>query len=275
MPVHNRIEYTKRCLKALRNQTYKEFQIIIIDDGSKDSTKKVLREEFQEVEILTGDGNLWWTAAINKGIRYALKNDVEYIITLNNDTIPEKKFVEKMIFWAEKKPKSLLGALTVNIHTKLPVYGGEIIDWKNAKAKFYLDSLTENQRKGIYKVTHFPGRGLLIPSYVFKKIGLFDEIHFPHYASDYDFTHKAVRFGFDIYCNYDSILYVYNETSGNQQYRRSKSLKNYINYLFTIKGGGNLIYFSLYTFRNAPWYYVMTFLLKGYIQRIVGYWLKK
>ncbi len=69
-----------------------------------------------------------------------------------------------------------------------------------------LDKLPKDQQKGLHKVTHFPGRGLWIPRKVFDVLGLFDEKKFPHYYADYDFTHSAVRAGFEIYCNYDARL---------------------------------------------------------------------
>jgi len=274
IPVHNRKEFTRNCLLSLRQQTYKYFKVVVIDDGSTDGTEEMLTNEFPEVYIIKGDGNLWWTAATNLGVKYALENNVDYILTLNNDTIATEDFLEKMVYWAERTPKSLLGAFALDANTKQPVYGGEIINWKWANSKFLLDILPKEQWYGLHEVTHFPGRGLLIPAEVFKKIGLYDAKHFPHYAADYDFTHKAIRAGYKVYCNYDAKLLIYPDASGNIENRKKKSLKNYYNHLFGIKGGGNIIYNWRYAVFNCPKEYVLFYLIKTNLQIIFGYWIK-
>jgi len=275
IPVHNRKEYTKNCLLSLRAQTYKEFKTIIVDDGSTDGTAEMLEQEFPEVHVIKGDGNLWWTAATNLGVKYAIENNAEYILTLNNDTIATEKFLEKMIFWAMQTPNALFGAFAIDVETKKPIYGGERINWKLANSKFLLDILPKEQWHGLHEVTHFPGRGLFIPSDVFKKIGFFDEKHFPHYAADYDFTHRAIRAGFKVYCNYDSKLYIYPDVSGDAENRKKKNIKNYYNHLFGIKGGGNIFRFTKYAVKNCPQKYFLQFLIIGCIRRIIGYIIKR
>ena len=61
IPVHNRKHFTRDCLLSLRKQTFQNFTIIVIDDGSSDGTGEMIQKEFPEVVLLHGDGNLWWT----------------------------------------------------------------------------------------------------------------------------------------------------------------------------------------------------------------------
>jgi len=274
IPIFNRIEYTKGCLLSLYKQTYKNFKIVVINDGSTDGSGKVLERDFPSVHVINGDGNLWWTAATNLGVKFALKNGADYILTLNNDTIATPDFLEKMMYWAEKKPNSLLGAFAIDAETRDPDYGGEIIDWKKAKAYKVLETLHLDDRVGLKPVTHFPGRGLLIPSFVFKEIGYYDQFWLPHYAADYDFTHRALKSGFSIYCNYDAKLLVFPAASGDKDLRNNKNFGNYLKHLFSIKGGGNIKYFTIYTFKNCPVKNIPFFLIKGIITRIFGYWRK-
>ena len=271
IPVYNRRRFTQECLISLSRQTCRDFKIIVIDDGSTDGTDQMIKDEFPEVILLHGDGNLWWTKATNLGIKYALNQDAEYILTLNNDTILSEDYFEKMIFHASKKKDALLGSLALDYKTQNPVYGGEIINWKKAKFDSLLTRLEPDKYQGLHKVTHFLGRGLLIPSVVFKKIGLFDENNFPHYLADYDFTHKAVRNGFDIYCNYDAKLFMFTEESGDYKNRKIKSIKNYLNHLLGMKGGGNIKTFVIYSIKNCPRKYLVNFLIIGLFKRIFGY----
>lgn len=260
---------------SLKKQSMDRFKTIVVDDGSTDGTADMIKQQFPEVYILFGNGNLYWTAATNVGIRHALKQgDADYVMTLNNDTIATENFIEEMFHGAMQKPNSLLGAFAINAVSNKPMYGGARINWKTNTTKNLLDIIPSEKHKGLHKVTHFPGRGLLIPRKVIETIGLFDEKHFPHYLADYDFTLKASRAGFDIYCNYGSKIYTYPEESGDQKNRMNKSLRNYYNHLFGIKGGGNLKTYTIYILRNCPKKYLLYVLLDGYIRRIFGYLIK-
>lgn len=275
IPVYNRLEFTKNCLLSLRKQSYKNFKVIVIDDGSTDGTEEILKNEFPEVHVIKGDGNLWWTAATNLGVKYALENNAEYILTLNNDTIAFPDFLEKMIYWAEQKPNALLGAFAVDYNSNNPVYGGEKANWKFATAINLLKILPIEKQFGLHAVTHFPGRGLLIPTVVFKKIGLYDEKYLPHYAADYDFTFKAKKYGFEIYCNYDAKIFIYPEASGDKQNRLKRNLTNYYNHLFGIKGGGNLKNIYFLVVRYCPKHIIPLSLSIAFLRRIFGYWKPK
>jgi GT2 family glycosyltransferase len=274
IPVFNRKNFTRACLESLRKQTFKDFRTIVIDDGSTDGTGTMLKLDFPEVIVLDGDGNLFWTAATNMGVRYALRNGADLVMTLNNDTVAPNDFLEKMVYWSEQKPNGLLGALGVDAVSNDPYYGGEIIDWKWSSGTFLLDILKEEERKGLHEVSLFPGRGLLIPRKVFDAIGLFDEKTFPHYAADFDFTLRARRNGFNVFCNYDAPLYIYPNESGDLMNRKSKSPMRFFNHLFGIKGGGNLRIYTLYVLRNCPPAEIPLALIVGYFRRIGGYWLK-
>jgi len=271
IPVHNRKLFTRDCLISLRDQTCKEFNIIIIDDGSIDGTEDMIKSDFPEVILLKGDGNLWWTKAINLGVEYALKQEAEYILTLNDDTVLFEDYIEKMVYWSSKKKDVLLGSFAFDFNTKLPLYGGEIIDWKKAKFMSLFEHSRVDNLSGLHKVSHYPGRGLLIPSKVFLKTGFYDEKNFPQIGADIDFTFRAEKNNFEIYCNYDAKLYVRFEESGDYQLRKDKSLKNYYLHLFGRKGGGNLKIFVIIAIKNCPKKYLTSFLIIGILKRIFGY----
>jgi GT2 family glycosyltransferase len=278
IPIHNRKDFTRACLCSLRRQSCHGFNIVIIDDGSSDGSSQMIEEDFPEVKLLRGNGNLWWTGATNVGVKYALQHGAKYIMTLNDDTIASEDFMEKMLFWAGIRPDALLGALMLSAETKEPVNGGSIVNWMTAGSTHLLDILKPHERHGLHEVSHLPGRGMLVPAKVFSKIGLFDGEHFPHYAADDDFSHRASRAGFRVFCNYDAKLFVYLDASGDAELRKHKSLKNYYHHLFGTKGGGNLKRFTIFAFRNCPKQYLVLFLPIGLIRRVFGYlrdWLSE
>ena len=86
--VKNRLPFTRRCLADLSAQHGVDVTTIVVDDGSTDGTLDMLARDFPSTVVLRGDGDLWWTAATNLGVAWALKRatDADYVLTLNNDT---------------------------------------------------------------------------------------------------------------------------------------------------------------------------------------------
>ena len=271
IPVHNRVKLTHECLLSLHQQTRNDFKVVVIDDGSTDGTSEMIYAEFPKVSVLQGDGNLWWTRATNIGVQYALDRGAEYLMTLNDDVVATDDFVEKMMSWVQREPKVLLGAIALEHDGRNPVYGGEIINWKLASRIQLLDVLKAEEQHGLHQVAHLPGRGLVIPAEVFRKIGLFDADHFPQSFADYDFTRRAIRTGYRAFCNYDAKLLVYRDSVASLSSRKDKCLKNYFNHLFGIKGGANLVFFFFYAVRNCPKHVLPLYLTIGFIRRIFGY----
>jgi GT2 family glycosyltransferase len=271
IPVHNRLSLTRECLLSLHRQTRSGFKIVVVDDGSTDGTSEMIKLEFPDVSVLRGDGNLWWTRATNIAVQHALDCGAEYVMTLNDDVIATEDFVEKMMFWAGREPKALLGAIALEHAVRVPIYGGEIINWKLASRTRLVDILRADEQHGLHRVTHLPGRGLLIPAEVFRKIGLFDAEHFPQSFADQDFTHRATRAGYGSFCNYDARLLVYPDSITSLASRKDKCLKNYFNHLFGIKGGANLVFFFFYGVRNCPKHILPLYLTIGFTRRIFGY----
>ncbi len=278
-PVYNRKNFTQNYLKALRKQTVKDFKTIIIDDGCTDGTAEMIEKEFPEVILLREKGDLWWTAATNIGVKYALKqDDITYVMTLNDDTLPYEDYIEQMLISAKKHPNALFGAFTVDAHSGEPLYGGKPIDWKKCVFNNLIKKPFEKEYTGLHEVNTFPGRGLLIPIKVFRDIGFYDEKNFPQTVADDDFTLRATNFGYKIYCNYDARIKEYPEESGGVSIRAEKSLKNYYLHLFGFKGEGNLKWFTIFIIKNAPKKYLLQCLIIGNGRRIVGYlrdWIKE
>jgi GT2 family glycosyltransferase len=275
IPVYNRWHYTQACLEALRKQTFRAFQTVVVDDGSTDGTAGHLADAFPEVTVLKGSGNLYWTAAVNLGIAHALAQRADRVMTLNNDTLPPPDFLARMHGQSLVHPNALMGPLELDAGTGKVLYGGERINWLKATAEPLPGTAATGQGGGLHPVDWLPGRGLLIPAAVFATSGGFNARTFPHYFADLDFTRTALRHGFPLYLNYEAKLLTYPEASGDRQNKARKSLRNYYNHLFGIKGGGNLCDFTRFARRHCPWPYLPSYVLLGSLRRIGSYFLRK
>jgi GT2 family glycosyltransferase len=111
IPVHNRRQVTLSCLHHLQqNGDLARYKAIVVDDGSTDGTGTAIKQQFPTVIVLTGDGNLWWTGAIAKGMQYASEQGADYFFWLNDDCLPAAGAIAKMVQFMQTNPRSLVGA---------------------------------------------------------------------------------------------------------------------------------------------------------------------
>lgn len=209
IPIHNRLDITKKGLESINcslayykangNNSYL-YKIIIVDDGSTDGSADWIKNNYLDVIVLPGSGDLWWSGAINMGARYAIENlGSDYILLWNDDTICSEDYFYEMeqllinnpqyhdciivskIYWQHKSnllfnfgcyfnPKT--GKKTIIGLNKVDVYNEIIsVDWAG-------------------------GMGTLIPAKAISTLNYFDDKSFPQYYGDIDFFLKAKNKGF-------------------------------------------------------------------------------
>ena len=276
IPVHNRLNYTKKCVESVFAQPYINFQLIVIDDGSSDGTYEFFRSEYYDnrrFTIIRGDGSYWWTKCINIGIKVALAESCDYILTLNDDTVMDNDFLVNMLSVAHQG-YHILGACEKKIETHETIYIGTSENWllgRDYPQKRLAEDGTLN------KVTHLPGRGLFFYRDVIEHIGLFDEQNFPQYAADSDYTHRAREYGYELYCNLRAVLYTYpNDSVGKKAKNVSKlNIRETYCYFTSISSLGNLKIFLKYAVRHCPTLYLPIYISMGLMRRVLGFYLKE
>ncbi|HEY8291727.1 MAG TPA: glycosyltransferase family 2 protein [Thermomicrobiales bacterium] len=98
---YNGLRYLVPCLRALAAQTFREFQIIVVDDGSGDGTLDVVRRNFPAIAVVRFPTNGGLARAHNAAIA---ASDGAYVVLLNNDTEPEPRWLERLVAAADASP---------------------------------------------------------------------------------------------------------------------------------------------------------------------------
>lgn len=186
IPVHNRKEITLKCLQHLKQcGDLQQYHTIVIDDGSTDGTAEAINQFYPEVTILTGDGNLWWTGAIALGMKYAMEQQAEYIIWLNDDCLPAQGTLSTLLQFLKTHPNAIAGAACYLGDTDILVENGSV-----GRTRFSASPNT------VVSVETLAGYCTALPISVCSCIGLPNEKRFPHYKGDVMYILKATRSGF-------------------------------------------------------------------------------
>ena len=243
IPVFNRIQFTLKCLATLKAQTYQNFTVVICDHGSTDGSSTLISQQFPSTVILTAEESLWWTGAINVCISYALENAdaADALLTLNNDTELQPDYLQQLVSYSGKYQDAILTSVIHDIKTGDLVEVGFRQNWLLATST-PVDFATHHipNDSNVIALSHASGRGTLFPVSVFNKIGLFDEIHLPHYAADYDFTFKAAKAGFKIYACKHCRVFSHIEATGLTSVLSSFSVKSFLEYFKGMRSPANL-----------------------------------
>lgn len=249
IPVHDRLECTLECLGSLRRQECADVTTVVVDDGSTDGTCAGLARLHPEVTVLWGDGDLWWSGAMDRGLEWVLPRaaDEDHVLALNNDTVLSPDVVSTLLRLASERPRALLGAVAVDRdHGGRIVDGGVRLDWRTAKARRLAEGLTPAEavaRHGeVAAVSVLSGRCTLIPVRAFRDVGVFDQRRLPHYGADWEFSCRAQRHGYALFMAYSTEVRMRVDTTGVRPSDQRLSWSGFVRAHLDIRSPSDLRY---------------------------------
>jgi len=211
LPVHNRREITLACLRQLQGLKAGAFiyDVIVVDDGSTDGTSEAVSRDFPGAVLLRGDGNLWWAGGVNKGMKYALDNDYDFVYIINDDIEMNPESLQILYRTLKKIPYSVCSSVIIDrIHRNFILYAGYNYSGLFKKLKSPLRGrYLEAFRGKILDVDCLSTKSVLIPMEVVRDVGFLDAEHFPHGISDYDYLLRVKSRGYRLLVNMDSRIY--------------------------------------------------------------------
>lgn len=185
------------CLACLSRQTYRNLEIIVIDNASSDGSAEEIKRRFKLVKLWKNKINEGFAEANNIGYKHS---SGKYLLLLNNDTeIKDKEFIQKIVSGIEKDEK--IGVLQPKIilsgSGKLQA-GGAFLTFTGFLYHFGFGQNPNdplfNRKMFIYSAN---GSCMLIRRELIEKIGLFDPDFFV-YFEETDFCHRVSLAGYKI-----------------------------------------------------------------------------
>lgn len=215
---YNGRKLLEKCLPSLLKQVEKSrgVKVILVDNGSQDQSREYLEDlkiKNQKLSLIFSSKNLGFCQGNNLGIDWALKNNFDYLMLLNNDVLIKDCFWEPMIKFLEKNRE--VGILGPKIYFapghetnkeqyqkkdlgRVFWFAGGVIDWKNAYG-FHrgVDQIDQGQYDLVQETDFVSGCCLLARKKVWQE-NLLDKKYFL-YLEDLDFCLRAKKKGWKIY----------------------------------------------------------------------------
>lgn len=198
---------TIECIKSLNNINYENFKIVVVDNKSSDEDKLKLKEADVKFHLIESNENLGFAGGNNIGIKYAIDNNADFVLLLNNDTLVHKDFLNELMKYTEINVGVIGPKILYYPEVSKIWFAGGMINWFKFIGQHFGEKQEDNGQFNTLKEVDFvTGCCMLIDSNVFKKVGLLPEGYFM-YFEDVDFCVKVKDAGYKLIYNPNSEIY--------------------------------------------------------------------
>jgi len=205
--------HLEHCLPSVLKQTYVNYEVILVDNGSNDGSVEYVRRKYPAILVITNNQNLGFPKAANIGIKAAKG---EYVVTLNNDTVADTHWLTELVKAAEtsKKVGMVASKMVRLFQQKVIDSAGVLMDKSGAAYDRGSGEQDLGQFGSLAEVFAPCGGAALWRREMLKDIGLFDEDYFAYYE-DVDLSFRARLAGWQcIYAAKAVAYHVHSASSG-------------------------------------------------------------
>ncbi len=233
LPVHNRRDITARFIACLKEQSFQDFHLVLIDDGSTDGTAEMVGESIQSLTVLRGKGSWWWGGSLHQGYNWIKKHakaSGRAVMIINDDTRVEDDFLETGLRLLEGRERTLIGSACYSMQSEKLMDAGVSIDWS---------TLAIVPAVKPEEINCLSTRGLFLHMKDFLELGGFHPVLVPHYLSDYEYTVRAYNRGFKLRAPIELKIWDDETTTGIRKFQGSR-LKQFYTRYFSKRSTHNL-----------------------------------
>jgi GT2 family glycosyltransferase len=255
LPVHNRREITRLFISYLRLQTFQNYHLVLIDDGSSDGTEEMVREAIESLTVIKGQGSWWWAGSLQQGINWLKGNSTnldDIILMINDDTKIEADFLEKAVEILSSEDRLLLLAQAFGLKTDLP---------DDLGIKVNLKTLSFRQAQPLEEINCLSTRGLFLRYSDLLETGDFHPRILPHYLSDYEFTIRAYKKGFKLKTHPELRIWINEQTTGQSHFKELNFLL-FLRRYFSNRSVVNPLHWTVFAILACPKFYLPQILFK-------------
>ncbi|MDO8691836.1 MAG: glycosyltransferase family 2 protein [Dehalococcoidia bacterium] len=193
---YNGREYLGPCLSSLESSSYREIEVLLVDNGSTDGSAQWVAATFPKVSVVAYGENLGFAGGMNRGIRTA---QGRFIGFLNQDTTVRPAWLENLVTALKDPAVGMAGSKIYYPDGLTLQHAGGIIRYPQALADHFgygqLDQGQWDQEKDVDYVT---GAAFATRRDVLESIGVFDEGFYPAYFEDTDLCFRARDAGYRV-----------------------------------------------------------------------------
>ena len=205
---YNGESFNEDCLNSIFNSKYTNYEIIVVDNASKDNSVEILKNKyFKRVKLIELDENLGFSMANNIGINYAIENRFDYVLLLNNDTIINDDMILTMVKASENGKYVISPKIYYYDNKQLIWSAGGTIEWdKGITIQYGMDQKDSDVTEKKCEVNFATGCCMLIPTDIIKKVGLLSDEYFLYYE-DTDYCVRICKAGYKIIYEPEAVMY--------------------------------------------------------------------
>lgn len=189
---------TLECLDSINKMGYKNYETVIVDNGSKDDSVEAIKNKHPEIIVLEAGQNLGFSGGNNIGMRYALGHGADFILLLNNDTIVDSKLLDKLVNASQYGKRNGIFAPKIYYYSQPnKIWYGGAERTRDERVFHHIGyGIIEKEEpcNSIIETEYACGCALFISADILNKVGLFDERFFLIFEET-DICYRARRIG--------------------------------------------------------------------------------
>jgi len=210
----NGLVYLPECLDSLAAQTFREFEVILVDNGSEDESVEFVRGKYPWVKVIPLKENTGFATGNNHGLKHA---SGDYILTLNNDTVAEPDWLNNLVTVADEHPRAgMVGSRICSFSNPdiIDSIGMGICRDGMSRGRFRNRHWSQLRLQGVEEILFPSACAGLYRKTMIAETGFFDDDFFA-YAEDSDLGLRGRLAGWEALAATEAVVYhKYSQTTG-------------------------------------------------------------